>query len=143
MRGNRNVGGCPSAGGVGETKSPQERYDLIFLKHFYRAQIFFNFPRRYGYQVCQVRFIQPGSHKSLNTAVAVLPYRQSQVIFPAPPSPIRSSGRDHSNGVKEYLSRFLSGFPGNQKSAWPYTYSIYTDRGSSRGSCTVYDPPQA
>ena len=37
MRGNRNVGGCLSAGGVGETKSLQERYDLIFLKHFYRA----------------------------------------------------------------------------------------------------------
>lgn len=31
MRGNRNMGGCPGAGGAGETKSPQERYDLIFL----------------------------------------------------------------------------------------------------------------
>jgi hypothetical protein len=31
MRGNRNVGGCPSGGGGGETKNPQERYDLIFL----------------------------------------------------------------------------------------------------------------
>jgi hypothetical protein len=31
MRGNRNVGGGPSGGGGGETKSPKERYDLIFL----------------------------------------------------------------------------------------------------------------
>jgi hypothetical protein len=31
MRGNRNVGGCPSGGGGGETKSPQKRYNLIFL----------------------------------------------------------------------------------------------------------------
>jgi hypothetical protein len=31
MKGNRNVGGCPSGGGGGETKSPKERYDLIFL----------------------------------------------------------------------------------------------------------------
>jgi len=38
MRGNRNVGGCPGTGGAGETKSPQERYDVIFLKHFSRAQ---------------------------------------------------------------------------------------------------------
>jgi len=37
MRGNHTVGGCPSGGGGGETKSPQERYNLIFLKHFYRA----------------------------------------------------------------------------------------------------------
>jgi hypothetical protein len=37
MRGNRNAGGCPSGGGAGETKSPKERYDLIFLKHVYRA----------------------------------------------------------------------------------------------------------
>jgi hypothetical protein len=31
MKGNRNVGGCPSGRGGGETKSPKERYDLIFL----------------------------------------------------------------------------------------------------------------
>ena len=31
MKGNRNVGGCPRGGGGGETKSPQERYDLIVL----------------------------------------------------------------------------------------------------------------
>ena len=31
MRGNRNVGGCPSGGGGGDTKSPKERYDSIFL----------------------------------------------------------------------------------------------------------------
>jgi hypothetical protein len=39
MRGNRNVGGCPSGGGGGETKSPKERYDLFFLQHFYRAEL--------------------------------------------------------------------------------------------------------
>ena len=38
MRGNRTVGGCPNGGGGGETKSPKERYNLIFLKHFYRAE---------------------------------------------------------------------------------------------------------
>jgi hypothetical protein len=31
MRGNRDMGGCPSSGGGGETKSPKERYDLFFL----------------------------------------------------------------------------------------------------------------
>jgi hypothetical protein len=31
MRGNRNVGGCPSGGGGGENQSPKERYDLFFL----------------------------------------------------------------------------------------------------------------
>ena len=32
------TGGCPSGGGGGETKSPKERYNLIFLKHFSRAK---------------------------------------------------------------------------------------------------------
>jgi hypothetical protein len=40
MRGNRNAGGCPSDGGMGETKSPIERYDLMFLKHFYREPVY-------------------------------------------------------------------------------------------------------
>jgi hypothetical protein len=31
MRDNHNVGGGPSGGGVGENKSPKERYDLFFL----------------------------------------------------------------------------------------------------------------
>lgn len=30
MRGNRYGGGPPNCGGGGETKSPQERYDVIF-----------------------------------------------------------------------------------------------------------------
>jgi hypothetical protein len=34
MKGIRNVVGCPSGGGGGETKSPKERYDLIFLSIF-------------------------------------------------------------------------------------------------------------
>ena len=39
MSDNRTVGGCLSGGRGGETKSPQERYDVIFLRHFYRAWI--------------------------------------------------------------------------------------------------------
>jgi hypothetical protein len=39
MRGNRNMGRGPGGGGGGETKSPHERYDIIFFQHFSRAHL--------------------------------------------------------------------------------------------------------